>query len=55
MLIHLERMLSSGKRANRKLGRQPANNWQLILLSTFAVCLQCFDAVGWAAGMASGL
>ena len=27
----------------------------LLLLCFYKVCLQCFDTVGWAAGMASGL
>ena len=27
----------------------------VIFLATFTKCLQCFDAVGWAAGRASGL
>jgi len=27
----------------------------ILMLSIFLFCLQCFDAVGWAAGRASGL
>ena len=27
----------------------------IVLLVCTAICLQCFDAVGWAAGRASGL
>ena len=30
-------------------------NYQYIIMSTVYFCLQCFDAVGWAAGRASGL
>ena len=40
----------------RKLWPRP---WEFTasfdLLRVFCVCLQCFDAVGWAAGRASGL
>jgi len=27
----------------------------IIIITTITLCLQCFDAVGWAAGRASGL
>ena len=31
------------------------DNYHKIIISKWLQCLQCFDAVGWAAGRASGL
>ena len=33
----------------------PVKNLMIVFRFGFAECLQCFDAVGWAAGRASGL
>jgi len=35
--------------------RQISSNKKLPVILCFSVCLQCLDAVGWAAGRASGL
>jgi len=34
---------------------RPALGGIIIIIMSSEICLQCFDAVGWAAGRASGL
>ena len=38
-----------------RLQRQPETDRILVDVNCYLLCLQCFDAVGWAAGRASGL